>query len=456
VRRALLVVILLAGCTAPPVPKEVPPASPFFLAAADLEAGGFYAFEHPGGSLTMRLEGDGSAQFALFEPSGIRLGGFGLGGGAGAVRFDALAAGVLVVRFEALEPGSLRVEAGQAREVPKFWPLREHVERVILAAVTDDPLPSVPFVPLRPTETALVVDLLRPPALLRLFVDDGHNDLDVLLGSAKGPVLAAASRGLTRFPGTSPWMHEVPASFHAENAQAHLEGMLRASDLKGTVLLESVSFSLAMPPGQERVGTQGAPAPFSYGLLPSAPVEFEAPDGHLVFSGEGWAAVFDAQDRRLANVPIKPGSFATLQVSEGKHVVALLSGNATLGATARPAQAQLTPLEVRAANHPTSPAGRGATYGQSNASLSYEGVLFDAVPVWIRDPFDLPNFPLMCFPESAVILRQGNETVAAWGRGWPEDPSGHMLQDGELEAIFDGYGRDNCSRLGVRLVSYVR
>jgi hypothetical protein len=448
VRLALPLVagLLLAGCAATaPSPPE-PPAAPSLAP----EAGGFYAVRHGGGDLV--LDADGLAQVELWGPDDARMGELMLGHGAPIVLGE-LGPGEYVLRPLALN-GTLSIRSDEAE--PPLRPLPHHAERHLLVQ-RSRASPEVPFARPPPEQLLVEVSLQRAPAAMRLLADGSHHEMSVRVQGAAGTVLEADHAGQSLYlppPFDDGGLREVPSRFHRENARDRaLTASLLLYGLDGSLVLEALSYSRAEP---ERLPAFAAAEPaYVYGELPRQPVAFEVADSArwlVVDPGAGHAGVvlFDAQGRRLGLVEAKAAPVA-VQVPARPGLIAYLAlGNATLGADAAPESFGLHPVEVRETFAPATAAGTPGTYGQAEAPVRVRGTLFEAVPE-TRPSRDF--IPLSCGPVAAAIaLRQGNETVAAWGFGGPGPlPAGLFLRDGPATLLHDGHGDSGCGRAGLLL-----
>ncbi|MCA1819953.1 MAG: hypothetical protein LC620_07905, partial [Halobacteriales archaeon] len=313
----------------------------------------------------------------------------------------------------------------------------------------------------------LHLNLTRAPTEMRLLSDGTFGSLSFRLDGGGGEVIRAEWGSSAFMPYFFDGVWEVPSTFHPERAHdAQLDGDIAAEDLQGSLFLEAVSYSRALPPGQERIGTGAAATAFTYGLLPAVPVSFEvAPQArHLVFwndapsSPPAWVAVYGPDDRKLASVPVPAGTRTSLAVDvPGTYVVALLAGNATMGADAAPGTFGLAPVKAKPADLPERPAGRGGEYGQDNASAP-AGVVYAAEPVYVEDQSVLPMPSIACFPGESVRIVQGGETLAAWGPAWEPGPlpAGVLIGAGDVTVWHDGFGDSGCARLAARLWTYQR
>jgi hypothetical protein len=467
---AVAALLLLAGClqTADPPRAEVPRWSPFLVTDAELEAGRFYAFDHPGGTLEATLADGREASFALHAPDDRRLGTHHLSGGDPPPR---LTLGPLPVGSHVLHVLSLNGTLGlhASREL-RFAPLPTHVERHVLAQEPHGPAPPFPFIPRGTVEEPLAVGLRRPPTLMRLLSDGSYGHLEVVLRDEAGPVLESEWGGPFLDQPFFRSLEEVPSTFHGDRAVGrNLTGKLSAEDLQGVVLLESWSYSRALPHGQDRVHALDAPPRFSYGRLPQAPVAFHvAADAKTLVAwsegpakpkqGTAWVLVFDAEDRKVASLPVEPGTYTAMDVrGGGEYVAVLLGGNATLGADASPATLGLRPLDVRGKTFPKDPAGKDGEYAQEEGTAAAEGVLFDVRPARADDRLFLPS-PIDCPPGPSLRVLQHGETLGAWGPSWDpaRTPVGVLLGDGEASLWHDGFGPSACSRWAAETVAYVR
>lgn len=467
---AVAAVLLLAGCLQAPDPPRAEPArwSPFLVPDAELKAGRFYAFDHPGGTLEATLAGGREASFALHAPDDRRLGTHHLSGGDPPPRLTLgpLPAGSHVLHVLSLN-GTIALEA--SREL-RFAPLVTHVERHVLAQEPHDPLPSVPFVPRGAVEQPLAVNLRHPPTALRLLSDGSYGRLEVLLRDEAGPVLESEWGGPFLEQPFYRGLEEVPSVFHGERAVGrNLTGQLSAEDLQGVVLLESWSYSRALPHGQDRVHEVDAAPRFSYGRLPQAPVAFHvSPRATTLVAWTeepakpkqeaSWVLVFDAEDRKVASLPILPGTYTAVDVRGGGAYVAILLGrNATLGADASPATLGFRPLDLRTGTLPEDPAGKDGEYGQDEETVAGEGILFDVRPAIADDRIFLPT-PVDCPPSPSVRVLQGDGSLGAWGPAWraSSTPVGALLGDGEAAVWHDGFGPSACSRWAAETVAYLR
>lgn len=467
---AVAALLLLAGCLQAADPPRAEPArwSPLLVPDAGLRAGQFYAFDHPGGTLEATLADGREASFALHAPDDRRLGTHHLSGGDPPPRLTLgpLPAGPHVLHVISLN-GTIGLEA--SREL-RFAPLPTHVERHILAQEPHGAVPSVPFVPRGTVDEPLEVDLRHPPTALRLLSDGDFGRLEVVLRDEAGPVLESEWGGPFLDQPFYRSLEEVPSVFHGERAVGrNLTGKLSAEDLQGVVLLESWSYSRRLPQGQDGVHEATAPPRFSYGRLPQAPVAFHVASGAktlVAWTEEpakpkqeaSWVLVFDAQDRKLASLPVLPGTYTAVDVrGGGEYVAVLLGGNATLGSDASPKTVGFRPLDVRTATLPEHPAGKDGEYGQDEETVAGEGILFDVRPAIADDRIFLPA-PIDCPPSPSVRVLQDGETLGAWGPAWRAAPTpvGALLGDGDTTVWHDGFGPSACSRWAAEAFAYVR
>ncbi|HEX2065261.1 MAG TPA: hypothetical protein VHI93_00470 [Candidatus Thermoplasmatota archaeon] len=479
---ALLAILpLLAGCVSPGNAVTDLEATPQTLTVppSRLEAGTFYAFRHAGGTLALGVLAGGRAQVELFNGADQRLGQLSLSDAlaGGAVRFQGMEPGDYVVRMLEVN-GTLRIDSGGG--APALRPLATHVERHVLLqaprgttpSLPNGGLPGLPASP--PAERSLDLRLLRAPTSLRLLAAGEHTSLEVELRSPSGPVLSATSGGFSTLRSLGPALVEVESEFHRENVRdGHLAGHVRAQDIEGVVLLEAASFSRAEPPALDAAPTRASPR-FSYGHLPDVPARFQTGPrasqlllhGNPTLDGNRtWVGLFDGHGRRLGTVPVEVGATLAVPVAASTtYVVALLRGNATLGADAAPSDFELHPLRVRAQTLPAEGAGRGGEYGQGAVDADGGGV-FAVEPVLVSPgsgtlPFFDP-FVNGCL-EGTVRVAQGNETLGHWdGRALQRfaspDPGDAALRvrDGPLRVLDDGFGAAGCPRLAVQLQSFV-
>lgn len=467
----------LAGCIGDraPEPLPVPEPAPYAVEATEVQAGRFYAFDHDGGLLSLRPAAGASAQVELFDGQDRRVAEYGLGGGeAGPDVQMELGAGNYVLRFAALNGTISMASAGTPVQL---MPLESHVERVVLAQEPKGAVPNVPFVPLRPTHIELDVNLTRTPTGMRLWTDGSFNWLELALGGPAGEVFRATSGPTASFGDFGTALREVEGLFHASRARnERLVGKLDVEDLQGALILESFSYSRAIPPGQDLQGQRPGRPPFEYGLLPSVPVAFEvAPSAQRLYfaaladarevgpfgggpdSIAAWVSVFGPDDRKLASVPVRAGTYTTLAVNQpGTYVAVLLQGNATLGADAAPKNLGLLPLGVEVQEGPQRPAGSSGNYGQDSEELA--AVPFDVRPTRIDDPFTSPIPSLACSMQESLRILQDGEVVAAFGPMWDsrDVPAGALLGNGPVTLWHDGFGGSGCMRNGVALHSYRR
>jgi hypothetical protein len=484
---------LLAGCFGGPAPAA-PPAPPLAATAADLEAGGFYAFRHAGGDLVLAMPANGSAEVVLYGADDTRVGHIGLGAAQATGRFvlDGLAAGELVLDVLSVN-GTLDVRSGGVA-VTAFRPLPLHAERHVLT-VRDSQAPSIPLVLDRPLDEAANVSLLRAPSAIRILEHAAtFQDLQVVVSGRDGVVYEVDLNGN---PPVLPGDSVLPGEGFPENVRdGELTVTMRSSSFRGTLLLEAASYSRAAVDGGGAHPASGVPR-FTYGLLPDQPVSFEVREGakqvYLWVEAGGPSqattsssrpssstacaarssagcgddrpavALFGPHDERVATVLVPANGTVAVPVREaGKWVAVLLRGEATLGADAVPGDFELHPLGTVQATTPSASAGGSdGSYGESREPLAVQGV-----PYHLDAAFEYPGATFVGFPgftltgcgdPTLAVLRAG-ETVAAWGYATVADPDWEpdlYLGDGALEAAHSDYG-DACGRLVAVVTGYER
>jgi len=495
---AAVIVPLLAGCAGPAAGPSAP--APGAVTAAGLEAGGYYAFVHAGGELALAMRGNGSADLVLYGADGARVSHVGLDAGQASGRFvlDGLPPQELVVEAKAVN-GTLDIRS-RGHAVDTFTPLPTHVERHVLLEARQDAVGLVGLPgTLPPAHASLDVALLRAPAELRLLGRGSFDDVQVEVTGKGGPVLQARLSGGIVAPAFASFFAEMPADFLPENVRdGALNATVTAQGFQGVLVLEAESFSLARPAGGAAAPAQG-PAPFSFGKLPDKPVGFSVRSGtrhlylwHEAGPGEASAAracgqagnvsarkpcaegpaahvaLFGPDDRRVATVDVPANGTVVIPVgavaSVGTWVAVVLDGEADLGADRAPGDLELHPLAVTHVRAPAAAAGGSdGSYGAAEEPVAPAGTPFamDVVEVG-SGPFDTPPPPMgTSCPPSALALRQGGETIGAWGFGLsspqPSDGSdaARLLAAGPLTAWHDDFG-PGCARLGLDVSSYQR
>lgn len=482
----LAIVPLLAGCTdgdaAPPV---VPPVSPGLPAAA-LTEGGTYAFAHAGGPLVFTLAGNGDAAFELYDGEDRRLGSVGFSSETTRTslhRVDGVPRGDVVLRLQTLN-GTLLVES-DGQPVLRFMPLGLLVERIVLVSTAPGPLDVVGIgSPVggtgEPVDEQVPISLRRAPSSLRLLAAGAWSGLDVEVRSERGVVLRLDVADSSSTPIASPGRILLPLRAEAtpQNLRdGELVAHVRADDLRGALVLEAESYSRApLPtPGQDA----GQAATFSYGELPAEPVVFTVHQDatRLLLwqeAGNGTnasVALFDAHDRRVANVVVPREGVVAVPVSEpGDYVAVRLAGSVSLGADRAPADFDLRPLEVQQTIVPGQPAGNGGLYAIATEELDLPTAFaFDpavlAVPQGNVDGGLGPNLGMFgCSGGRFLRVDQGGEAVLV-----SLEPVGNeefdarpfvagalALGAGALTVTHDGFGDDGCERPAVAIRSYLR
>jgi hypothetical protein len=475
--------VLLAGCTAPPGPT--PPTGVgdpgHAVLPSHLAAGTFYAFRHGGGALSLGVEPGRFAKVELFDGQDVRLGQVQLGGVVGdrtPLRFEDLAPGDYVLRPLAIN-GTLLVASDGGS--PALRPLSTHLERRILVQRPTGTSPPVAIPSLLtpgPIETTHVdIRLQHPPTDLRLLVAGTYSGLAVRLGGPTGTVLESSSDGGSPVPSVfgPSGLDDVRAAFHPDNVRdAHLTGSVESQDLKGVVILEATSYSRAEPlAGPPSRANAERPA-FVYGNLPDDPVRFQTGPRttHLLLTAGPDAAhdctcammdnqtritLFDGKGARIGSWSLPPNATLSLPApASTDFILALVSGNATLGADAPPADFELHPLKVHTTVVPAAAAGSNGEYAQAETSV--DGLtVFDIRPEEVDSPAPEPFQGLpTCPPRETLRILQGNETLGYWGAGLRPSAAavGTLLHDGPVTVQHDGFGTQGCSRNAARVYSF--
>jgi hypothetical protein len=478
VRRAALVVALLAlpflaGCAQPSAPAALGIDA---VGPEQLQAGRFYAFHHGGGSLSLAVAGNGSAEIVLYGADDTRVGRVGLGQTGGRFVVEAQPAGEMVVEVLAVN-GTLDLRAG-ASAVARYVELTRHVERHVLLQAPRGPLAGTALSSLtgsQPASAETDLHLRRAPSALRLLLDGAASDLSVQIAGRDGTVLQAHLDADPLFAvGPSGFaLQPLPAMVYEENLRGPTyTALASAAGFEGVLILEAESFSRARPVPHQAEPTQ-QDARFTYGLLPDQPVAFDVHRDAktlLLWHGEcdgecpdTLVALFGPDDRRVATVRLLPNATLAVPVHRpGAWVAVLLGGTATLGADRVPADFELHPLGVLASTSPAGHAGDQGNYGQAREQAAVAGVPFR---VQVREDFGRglsttpPGFLglLGCAPPSLRVL-QGNETLAAWGfrnlEGPPLDPQS-LLREGPLDLVHDDFGV-GCPRFVLTVEGYQR
>ena len=487
---AVLLIPLLAGCTADDGPPASAPA--LGVPAAQLDAGRFYSFRHRGGALVFTLDSEGDAAFDLYDGADTRLGSVGFSSApprAGLHRIEGVAAGDVVIRLQTLN-GTLRITSGGAG-VGSFQPLAESVERVVLVArpARGDPVPIglglAPLPTQDPVDDTVDVAFQRAPAELRVLATGPWQNLTVEVRSGRGPVLRSEAGGSSGGIALGPVNVLAPLLGQAtlQNLRdGRLMATVRADDLAGAVVLESRTYSRAALPGRSAAGPDPASLPFSYGALPDGPSAFavHADAARLVLWQEGAAgnateatvALFGPRDERLGTLLVPAnGSVAMATVGPGDYVAVLLSGRATLGADRAPADFQLRPLDVRQTLAPATRAGGSDEYAVATEPVDATNA-FALRPGTLAasggDTFGSSGSPLGpfggCDAGRFLVVAQDGETLVASLEsldGTAPDASPFAdgtlaLGDGQLTVTHDGFGDDGCPRPAVTVLSYER
>lgn len=475
----LAIAAALAGCAGVGhLPAASHPVLPDIVPAAAL-AGSFYQFHHPGGTLELGVSAQGHAEIELFDPHDLRLGRLllgGLAGHVGPVAVNDLVPGDYVLHVVALN-GTLQLSvlgqsgsrSGETSE-PVLRPLASHLERRILRQEPGGAVPVVgglPPINQTPHVVPLNVTLLRAPTALRLLATGPYSDLSVQLRGASGLVVdynGGQRQGLNTFGGGV--VEQLPAQLHPEAAaDGHLVGSISFTQLQGAIVLEATSYSRLLPRAPATAAVlETSPAGFSYGSLPEQPVRFQlGAQNHRVLVANNltepaWASLFTVGGDHLGTIEVPGHSQVALPLTPGPYIVALLSGNLTLGADSAPGDFDLHPLTVTRTLQPATPAGRNGEYGQSREAADKGGVVFDirpasSVPMQGSGPVPLPAFS-PCRSEGMVrVVGIGNETLAYWdfasqvGRAAP-------LLDGPATIETDGFGADGCERSVAEVLSF--
>ncbi len=502
---AILVILAasaVAGCLGGGSPGAGATAPPGLLGPEQIQAGGFFAFWHAGGDLTFAMDGAGDASLVLYDAQDFRVQDIEIRSSlneTGSAQVSGVEAGDLVLAVSILN-GSLKVTSARTI-VTAYWPLGLHVERHTLVnrspALLRDPfgLPLGVFDQPVP-DTTIHLRLLRTPTNMELLASGSYREVDVSVQGAGGSIFAVIKRSSS--PGTfQPGMrfNAIDSNyFWPENARGpDVTARVEAASLDGALVLQSWSFSRALPPaGAASIAERGpvdAPASddslpasvrdgvaFTYGLIPGQPVSFQVHSdatnlylwSEAADNATSWATIFGPDDLRLATVPVTAGARVQVPVpASGEHVIVLLEGNLTLGADRAPADFQFHPLDVRTAQAPASPAGSGGTYGTENQTITPVGV-----------PFRIRYVPAMggsmgfpglaeCGGETTLIVRQENETIFLWKDGYDVQgwwaaydvagASARLMRDDPLHLVHDGFGGGTeCSHAGVAVDGYVR
>lgn len=455
---AAAVVVLLAGCTAPPPPDAGPAPLPTGLLAA--EAGpGFFLLPHAGGELA--FSSTGHARIELFGPDDQRLGSLELGSllGAEPVRIER-PAGDHVLHIVSAD-GRLSVASGGAEA--RLHPLPLQVERSLLLEEPGGLGLSLPVGGGPPVAATRNVTFQRVPVGLRAVVVGTFDEVQV---DAQGAGLAYRGEALGSYPlFFQGGRHELAGTFDPDGVRdGNLTAHVTASSLQGTVLLEATTYVRRLPPAG--LPTVAAPpqTAFLYGFLPDGPVEFHVADGarSLVLEGgpDGAAvALFGPTDRPLGAYTVAAGARRALAVpGGGPYVAALLAGNATLGADAAPAAFDLRPLQTSVVSGPKGYAGSEGAYGAAEEPVAAGGVPYRVEAFRFGPGFaGLTSFD--CPGDAAVRLRQGGETLYGWVGGnatVPDAVASGLLDGTPLSVWHDDHGDDGCGRPGVLVRSYTR
>ncbi len=486
-RRRLLVALLLgtafAGCLGgdePAAPTAVPVGT---VPAGNLTAGSTYAFSHAGGDVTVALDGAGHARIELYGPDDARLGGLELVENATrSATWLEVAAGEPVLRVVDLN-GTLRVTS-DGGVVAGFWSLSAHLERHILAENPAGLYALGGLFGQSPADARVNVTLLRAPLTLRLLASHSYNGLTVQVHGAKGLVLAAEGAGgeampLPGFP-FPPSLEEVAATFYPENlVDGRLNVTLTAEGLEGAVILESWSYSRALPLAPPVAALPLASPAFLYGPLPDRPVMFQVHpqakalllqlEGNLSDGRDaparnasaevpaGSVMLFDAADRPLGVIAVPAGAVVSLPVTGGGAFVAVArSGTILLGADRAPADFELHPLETWEDWQPPQPAGTGDEYTQATWEVPVQGVLYGVASDETYGT--LPTVGLFgCPGGESLALLQGNETIALVldDRDTASDAP-RFLDGSPLLIRQDGFGTADCPFDQFRLTGYLR
>jgi hypothetical protein len=501
-RPALLLVAallpLLAGCSGPAAKPAGP--SPLEAAAAGLQAGQYYAFDHGGGDLVFAVPANGSAEAVLYGAGDTRIGHIGLGAGQASGRFviDGLQPGTLVLGVLSVN-GTLDVRSS-GRPVTTFRPLPLHVERHVLV---DRPsqTPALPILLDDPLDESMNVSLLRAPTALRIVAHDASfQDLEVRVTGRDG-VVHEVQLGTTPTPFPS-YEEALPGDSYPENIRdGELTVEMRSTSFKGALILEADSYSRALVDEGGAHPSRDVPR-FTYGALPDQPVSFEVRSGakqvYLWVEARGSSqtpspssssrptqdpepcarqtaqaeacqdkrpvvALFGPHDERLATVVVPANQTVAVPVRDaGTWVAVLLRGDATLGADAVPTDFELHPLDTVQATTPDGPAGGSdGSYGEERVPLHVEGVPFHVEALQesaTGGMFGVPSFGFGACGGATLAVSRDGETIAAWGYQGLRQPTWDpdlYLGAGDLEAVHSDYG-GACGRLSAVVAGYVR
>lgn len=488
---------LLAGCLSDDADLGEAMA-PYAVPATGLESGAAYAFDHVGGSLSIGLDGDGSAVAALYDPQDIRLGVLELGADAFRrdVHLDELDPGSYVVKINQLN-GTLDVRSG-GTSVAAFQELGTHFERIALVdrpIETDATLGLLPAAGVQAGGEAVDLDtnitLQRTPTLMRLYAAGSGSDVHVQVRGGAGTVLAYDGDYGNAGSTSEPQLVPLGADFFSFNVRdATLDVVVEAQAMDGALILEAWSYSRLVPsPAVPASRVAMDDMPFTYGSVPSRPVLFQVHDrasalyvwssledprfadgwGGSEDGGDGgsgsnntggsnatgspqgsqgsqetrpegpvpWILLFGPDDRRLGAYPVPAGVILRIPIDGGgDHVAVAKSGDVYLGADRAPINFQLSVLDVQETVLPSDPAGSTDRYGQRNGSADVAGV-----PYSVR--------PTMAEPEGSS-MPPGPDDIAF--TGCSDEGTVRVVQDGEtLGFVRPGSGSE-VDRLDLHVV----
>ncbi|MGB0652416.1 MAG: hypothetical protein ACPGQL_04375 [Thermoplasmatota archaeon] len=488
--------VAAAGCLDPEVAPSPPPIAIGHLEPERMRDGGFYQFHHAGGELALwsNFQGGDGAAFDLYGPDHRRIAVPVVpapdGRDAGVAAIDAEAGRYVLSLYGWEELEILALKSGGI-EVESVRPLARHVERHVLASTDKDaPLAQVP-VPLQPQpiDEAFTLRLARTPVHLSLTVAGSITDLHFDAASPLGPVLATADAGAGAVPFNGLQardLYPIVASFHPENVvDEFLELRIKAEDLVGELILESISYSLAGAP--EAKAGRADDLTFLYGRLPPGePNAFQVPPGARVLGFSDLAVPtfgedfpHDGDDAPAPSVVLLYGPDGSTQVvrfrsdpvfvaaEPGPHVAVLLTGAAFVFVDATPIDFQLHAMTNRTVLLPQEPGGADGHFGIESTTFDPDDeVVFAARPLAMASS----SGPLPAFfigsaggcDHSWINLRQEGESVAyasiddlQAGTAAGFDGVGTRLAPGPLEILHGGFGDASCY-VGAQLRLFTR
>lgn len=442
----LLLLLPLAGCLDGPsdaLDVHVP---------ISVDAVGFYALDHGGGTVTVTAAKD--AVVGLYGADDIRIGQAHLRPGQGVAVFPGVAAGPVVLHVASLN-ATVAVEAPGAQGLR---PLVAHMERVVLVdRAPREGLTDFLRLGSEPVRAEIDVVLQRPPNALFVLSGGGHEGLQVIARSEVGLVLEANPP--PRVAGSMLTGHRLdPLAadvFPANIGGGRLAVEVHADHLDGALLLEAWSYSRAAP--RAAPTSMEGELVFDHGSTDGRPVRVGLHAKATLLGlqnddeGNATVAVLGPGDERIGVYRVAPNSTVRVPVGGGEHVVAPLTGDVRVLVDRVPQDFEMHPLETTEQVYPRRAVGDSGRYGQRSTEVEVDGVVFDAQAAPSSGGGLFP-----CHRGASTRLMADGETIGVWSGGHASEPFEVARRlAGDLSVVMDGIGAD-CDGPAVRLVAYVR